>query len=44
MNMISPDRDQCMKSGVRYSVWFAKSAPASPHMPPDITNAASLYR
>src|SRR2546430_6255762 len=34
MNMISPDRVQCMNSGVRYSVWFASSAPARPHAPP----------
>ena len=29
MNMISPERVQCMKSGVRYSVWLASRAPAS---------------
>src|SRR5207244_1309843 len=42
MNMISPDRVQCMNSGVRYSVWFASSAPARPHAPPARTKATSL--
>jgi hypothetical protein len=44
MNMISPDRVQCMKSGVRYSVWFASKAPASPPPLPAMTKAVSLYR
>ena len=42
MNMISPDRVQWVKPGVRYSVWFASSAPASPHRLPASAKAVSL--
>src|SRR6266702_4678403 len=43
MNMSSPERVQFMNSGVKYAVWLTSSAPASPHIAPAITNAASRY-
>ena len=40
MNISSPERVQFMNSGVRNEVWLASSAPARPHIAPEMTNAA----
>ena len=43
MNISSPERVQFMNSGVRKAVWLASSAPASPHMAPEMMNAVRRY-
>src|SRR5215510_11162026 len=42
ITMISPDRVQCMKAGLTYFVKFTSRTPATPHMAPAKTKAASL--
>ena len=41
MMMISPERDHCMIAGETKRSWFARSAPATPHIAAEMTKAAS---